>query len=272
MRCASFDEYAISAAGLGKRYGQQWVLDGVDVQVPAGAVTGVVGPNGSGKSTMLSCLVGIERPTAGSIDVYGYPAGTDEAKRLVSYTPDDLPMPALLTGAEYLRLICQLEGRARDLDRAVAFAELFSLSNALTKLIGSYSHGMRRRLQFAAAVSSEAHALVMDEPFSGLDVEGSYLLRSALADWARSGRTVLLTVHDLAAAERECGHVIVLSAGRVVAAGVPRDLLRASASAVTLEELVLELSGTLTEVRATAHDLGELVTNGIAPLNQCATA
>jgi len=166
-------------------------------------------------------------------------------------------MPDLLTGGEYLQLVCELEYRTAERDRAVAIAGTFGIADSLDKLVGGYSHGMRRRLQFAAALSSHASMLVMDEPFSGLDIEGAYLLRSALADWRDGGRTVVLTVHELQAAQRECDHVVILSSGRPVAAGRPADL--DADSAKSLEELVLELSGTLDDVRRNAGDLRELI-------------
>lgn len=263
----NIDENAVDVQRLSKVYAGHRALQDLDLVVSRGRITGIVGPNGSGKSTLLSCVVGIERPTAGRLLVEGHQAGTDAAKSVLSFTPDDLPMPDLLTGREYLQLICDLEGRRRGLGRALDLAEVFGIGAALKKLVGGYSHGMRRRLQFAAALSSPASILVMDEPFSGLDIEGAYLLRAALGEWRDDGGTVLVTMHELGVAERECDHVAVLSAGRAVAIGAPAELLRAS-GATSLEELVLRASDTIDDVRGNADRLRRLMRSSTESLSQ----
>ncbi|MFF3323462.1 ABC transporter ATP-binding protein [Streptomyces sp. NPDC002889] len=239
---------------VSKRYGGRYALRDVTVSLPAGAVCGLVGANGAGKSTLLRCVIGLTEPSSGTGWVFGEKLGTDLAKRLISYAPDELPMPDLLTGNEYLRLIAGLEGRPRALMRdAVRLAEIFGIDGALTKLVGSYSHGMKRRLQFAGAFSSEAPLLILDEPFSGLDVEGSVLLRLALRTWIRSGRSALVTIHDLHTAERECDFIVVLSDGHVVAQGDPGSISEA-AGTTSLEAAVLRLSG-LEDVSNAADDV-----------------
>ncbi|MFD7981013.1 ABC transporter ATP-binding protein [Streptomyces sp. NPDC059071] len=240
--------------GLSKRFGGRHALRDVTVTMPPGAVCGLVGANGAGKSTLLRCVIGLTEPSAGDGRVFGEKLGTDQAKRLVSYAPDELPMPDMLTGHEYLGLIAGLEDRPRELVRdAERLAAIFGIDGALTKLVGSYSHGMKRRLQFSGAFSSDAPLLILDEPFSGLDVEGSVLLRLALRTWTRSGRSALVTIHDLHTAERECDFIMVLSDGRLVAEGTPRSISEAAGTA-SLEAAVLRLSG-LENVSETADDV-----------------
>ncbi|MFD0144113.1 MULTISPECIES: ABC transporter ATP-binding protein [unclassified Streptomyces] len=247
-------EIPLALEGLSKRFGGRHALRDVTVTMPAGAVCGLVGANGAGKSTLLRCVIGLTEPSGGTGRVFGEKLGTDSAKRLVSYAPDELPMPDMLTGHEYLGLIAGLEDRPRDLMRnAERLAEIFGIDGALTKLVGSYSHGMKRRLQFAGAFSSDAPLLILDEPFSGLDVEGSVLLRLALRTWTRSGRSALVTIHDLHTAERECDFIVVLSDGRLVAQGAPRSISE-TAGTSTLEAAVLRLSG-LENVSETADDI-----------------
>ncbi len=253
----------ISIDQLTKFYGSQAALFEVTADILHGHITGIVGPNGSGKSTLLSCIVGLEKPSEGTITVDGYPAGTDRAKKAISFTPDDLPMPDLLTGAEFLKLIGQLEGRGNRLGKALAIADIFGISSSMDKLIGGYSHGMRRRLQFAAALSSESKIIIMDEPFSGLDLEGSFLLRSAMADWRDNGGAILITMHDLGFAERECDNVIVLAEGNIMAVGQPNDLI-AQSQVRDLEELVLVLSGAVDQIEHNARNLHDLILNGNA--------
>ncbi|MFE7809531.1 ABC transporter ATP-binding protein [Streptomyces sp. NPDC057430] len=247
-------EIPLALEGLSKRFGGRHALRDVTVTMPAGAVCGLVGANGAGKSTLLRCVIGLTEPSGGTGRVFGEQLGTDSAKRLVSYAPDELPMPDMLTGHEYLGLIAGLEDRPRDLMRnAERLAEIFGIDGSLTKLVGSYSHGMKRRLQFAGAFSSDAPLLILDEPFSGLDVEGSVLLRLALRTWTRSGRSALVTIHDLHTAERECDFIVVLSDGRLVAQGAPRSISEAAGTS-TLEAAVLCLSG-LENVSETADDI-----------------
>lgn len=250
----SAGEVPLALDGLSKRFGGRHALRDVTVTMPAGAVCGLVGANGAGKSTLLRCVIGLTEPSGGSGRVFGEKLGTDRAKRMVSYAPDELPMPDMLTGHEYLGLIAGLEDRPRNLMRnAERLAEIFGIDGALGKLVGSYSHGMKRRLQFAGAFSSDAPLLILDEPFSGLDVEGSVLLRLALRTWTRSGRSALVTIHDLHTAERECDFIVVLSDGRLVAQGAPRSISDAAGTA-TLEAAVLRLSG-LENVGDTADDI-----------------
>ncbi|MEU7007242.1 ABC transporter ATP-binding protein [Streptomyces sp. NPDC046332] len=247
-------EIPLALEGLSKRFGGRHALRDVTVTMPAGAVCGLVGANGAGKSTLLRCVIGLTEPSGGTGRVFGEKLGTDSAKRLVSYAPDELPMPDMLTGHEYLGLIAGLEDRPRDLMRnAERLAEIFGIDGALTKLVGSYSHGMKRRLQFAGAFSSDAPLLILDEPFSGLDVEGSVLLRLALRTWTRSGRSALVTIHDLHTAERECDFIVVLSDGRLVAQGAPRSISEVAGTS-SLEAAVLRLSG-LENVSETADDI-----------------
>ncbi|RSS31158.1 ABC transporter ATP-binding protein [Streptomyces sp. WAC08241] len=248
--------------GVSKLFGKRHALRDVTVTLPADAVCGLVGANGAGKSTLLRCVIGLTEPSGGTGLVFGEKLGTDRAKRLVSYAPDELPMPDMLTGREYLDLIAGLEDRPPHLRRdAERLAAIFGVDGALTKLVGSYSHGMKRRLQFAGAFSSDAPLLILDEPFSGLDVEGSVLLRLALRTWTRSGRSALVTIHDLHTAERECDFIVVLSDGGVVAQGDPASIGEA-AGTDTLEAAVLRLSG-LENVSGTAEDVfAELLGEG----------
>ncbi|MEU9856090.1 ABC transporter ATP-binding protein [Streptomyces sp. NPDC047974] len=249
----------LEVEGLSKRFGSRYALRDIGFALPEASVCGLVGANGAGKSTLLRCVIGLAEPSGGTGRVFGEEIGTDRAKRLVSYAPDELPMPDLLTGTEYIQLVAGLESRPPALvDDAVRLAGIFGIDGALGKLVGSYSHGMKRRLQFCAAFSSEAPLLVLDEPFSGLDVEGSVLLRLALRTWTRSGRAALVTIHDLHTAERECEYIVVLSDGRLVAEGGPHAISDA-AGTDSLEAAVLRLSG-LEAVSDTADDLfGEIL-------------
>ena len=238
-------EAVLRVDGVSRRFDQIWALEQVTFAAPAGALVGLVGPNGSGKSTLVNCVVGLDSPTAGSVRVAGQRAGSDAARRLVAFAPDELPLPEMLTGHEYLALTCALEHR--DPSTAVALASIFGLDGHLDKLVGAYSHGMKRRLQFSTTLSSPAPLIVMDEPFSGLDLEAAVLLGASLAHIVRGGQTVLLTIHDVATAERECDRVVVLSQGSVVAEGSPVQIV-SHAGLPSLEDVVLEASGITAQI------------------------
>src|SRR5690606_17599427 len=121
-------------------------------------------------------------------------------------------------------------------------AEQFGIARSIDSLLGTYSHGMRRRLQFAVSFGSAAEIIILDEPFSGLDIEGSLLLRAALKAWTGSGRTALVSIHDMLTAERECDFAAVLCEGRLVGSGQIEAII-AQSGAADLEGAVLALSG-----------------------------
>ena len=242
----------LDVRGATRSFHGHLALDDVTFQVAPGSVVGLVGPNGSGKSTLVSCIVGLDRPTHGRVTVDGRPAGSGDAKAAISFVPDELPLPELLTGREYIELVCDLEHRPTA--PAVAIADIFALEGHLDKLLGSYSPGMKRRIQFSLALSSPAPLVVMDEPFSGLDVEAVVMLRAALRRCADQGRTCLVTIHDVPTAERECDRVLVMSNGHLVANGSPAEIRR-SCGAATLEDAVLTLSDAAAGVGARVDSL-----------------
>lgn len=217
----------------------------VSFDVAAGQVVGLLGPNGSGKTTTLGIVVGLSSATSGHVVTNHTGPGAP-----IGFVPDDLPMPDLLTGREFLALITTLDGAEAvvEADRA---AQALGIGHALDHLVGEYSHGMRKRLQLAAAVMSRPSVLVLDEPFSGLDPAAALGLRRMLTDWARSGRSVLLSTHDLLLAEVVCDWVVIIAEGHLVAAGRPQSLLLSSGTA-NLEEAFCSFAGLAPDVTTSA--------------------
>ena len=224
----------LDARGISLSRGSRRVLQPVDLRVRAGRTHALLGPNGAGKTTTLGILTGLLPPTAGRVEVDGIDIREPAARALLGYAPDDLPLPGALTGREYLTLHDRLR-RRDDGERADALCRLLGIREALGRQISEYSHGMRRKLQFVAAVAHDPLVLVLDEPFRGLDPRAAALVRRYLAGFVASGRSVLVATHDLLRAERDSDHVWLLDSGCVVAEGAPAHV-RELAAADDLEQ------------------------------------
>ncbi len=219
---------AIEAHGLRKAFGQVQALDGLSLTVPAGAVLGLLGPNGSGKTTTVSILATSLRPDAGRACVGGLDVVTQAAqvRRIIGLAGQFAAVDPNLTGRENLALIGRLSrvGRRQARIRADELLDGFGLSAAAGRLVRGYSGGMRRRLDVAAALLHRPAVLFLDEPTTGLDPESRFTLWDSVRDLARSGTTVLLTTQYLDEADALADRVMIISAGRVAAAGTPGEL------------------------------------------------
>ncbi|WP_052207503.1 ABC transporter ATP-binding protein [Sinomonas humi] len=234
--------FALEVDGVLKRYGKRLAISDFTLRLESGMAYGLLGPNGSGKTTGLHVITGLVTPTEGSVRIAGVPIAEKRSRELFGFAPDDLPLPVALTGQEYLDFHHAMR-RREDRARARELADIFDLTGDLDKQVGQYSHGMRRKLQVIAALSHEPRIAILDEPFRGLDPDAAAVLRSVLAGFRRSGRTVLIATHDLLRAERECDEVTILSRGRIVAAGAPQALIEGREGCSNLEELFLAVTG-----------------------------
>jgi ABC-2 type transport system ATP-binding protein len=232
--------------GLVKRFAGVHVLHGVSFAVRPGEILGYLGPNGSGKSTTIKIIAGLLDPTLGSIRLNGNAAGDDPVafRRQLGYVPEEPHLYTHMTAPEYLRLIARLraipETRLhRDIDGLLT---LLDLDTARGAMMSAFSKGMRQRVLLAAALLHDPALLVLDEPFTGLDVNASLLLVALLRALATRGRMILLSSHRMDVVESLCGRVVILHKGRVVADGTPRELerLRQSRSLDEVFALVTE--------------------------------
>jgi len=221
-------ENAIEVHGLRKAFGQFTALDGLSFSVAAGSVLGLLGPNGSGKTTTVSILSTALRPDGGSATVLGLDVVTDAARvrQVIGLAGQFAAVDPNLTGRENLTLIGRLSrvGRKRAGPRADELLETFGLSAAAGRLARTYSGGMRRRLDVAAALLHKPPVLFLDEPTTGLDPESRFALWDAVRDLARSGTTVLLTTQYLEEADALAERVVIIAAGRVADTGTPAEL------------------------------------------------
>lgn len=240
---------------LVKTYGRIRAVRGISFTAYPGEVLALLGPNGAGKSTTIKTITGLIRPTAGTVTLCGYDVVRQSvaAKSHLGYVPDRPYLYPKLTGRELLRFL----GRLRQVPQAYAKAErwlgFFALHEFANELIETYSHGMRQKLTFIAALLHEPTVLVVDEPMVGLDPRAAKQVRELLADYARQGNTVLLTTHSMEVAQAVAARVIIVDRGRIVAEG---DLgaLRTQVGQLDadLEDVFLRLTEEQAEARAAA--------------------
>ena len=229
---------------------------GVSFDVERGMVLGLLGPNGAGKTTVLRMLMGLIRPTAGSIHAFGEPvgAGAPVLARIGAFVegPGFLPH---LSGLENLRLYWAATGRPTGEARLDDALEIAGLGGSVRRRVGAYSHGMRQRLAIAQAMLGLPELLVLDEPTNGLDPPQIHAMREVLQRYAAAGRTVLVSSHLLAEVEQTCSHVVVMHQGVVVASGTVDDIIAGGGAAsftVDAPERAAAVLGGLDGVRGVA--------------------
>ncbi|CAL92977.1 ATP-binding cassette domain-containing protein [Azoarcus olearius] len=228
--------------GLVKRYGDNEVVRGIDLELAAGECFTLLGPNGAGKTTTLRCALGLTAPTAGDIRLCGepVPARAREARMRVGIVPQIDNLDPDFTCTENLLVYGRYFG-IKDADIRARIPELLAfagLENKADARIQSLSGGMKRRLTLARALVNRPELLVLDEPTTGLDPQARHLIWDRLKQLIRNGTTVLLTTHFMDEAERLSDHLAILDAGRLLTAGSPRDVI-----AQHIEPQVVEVFG-----------------------------
>lgn len=217
--------------GLVKRYGGVNVIDGLDLEVPAGVCYGLLGPNGAGKTTTLRLTLGLVAPDAGEIELLGHrlPQEATLARAQVGVLPQFDSLDPDFTVAENLYAYGRYFGLGRRelAARVPDLLALFGLASKADALVPSLSGGMKRRLALARALINDPAFVLLDEPTTGLDPQARHLVWQSLRRLTARGKTLLLTTHFMEEAERLCAHVYILDHGHIIAAGAPRELIRA---------------------------------------------
>jgi len=221
-------EAAIDAREVRKSYGSVEVLRGVDLRVPRGSVLALLGPNGAGKTTMVRILSTLILADGGRARVTGFDVATDrrEVRRRISLTGQYAAVDLLQTGAENLVTLARLRGLSRPAARrrAAELLERFDLLEAGPRRVGTYSGGMRRRLDLAASLVGDPEVIFLDEPTTGLDPRSRQTMWTALGGLVAEGVTVVLTTQYLDEADRLADRIAVLDGGRIVAEGTGEQL------------------------------------------------
>jgi len=216
----------IDVSGFSKRYGRHTAVNDLSFTVPRGGLFGLLGSNGAGKTTTIRALVGLTRPSAGTVRVAGYDVWAEPipAKSSFGYIPDRPHLYGKLTGRETLRFVAglrRLPDAEREIDRWLEYFRLSDFGNELTE---TYSHGMRQKLTIITALLPNPKVLIVDEPMVGLDPQAARQVRELFRAHADAGNAVLLTTHSLPLAEAVCDRLVVLDRGRVLGEGTMDDL------------------------------------------------
>ncbi len=231
---------------LSKKYGSKQAVDDLSLSIAAGELFAFLGPNGAGKTTTIKMMCGLLFPTSGTIRVAGFDLAThgQDARRLVSYVPDTPFLYERLTGREVLHFIGDMYGmpRERKLSRIDEMIDLFSLGKFIDDLTQHYSHGMRQRTVFAAALLHEPRVLIVDEPTVGLDPRSIRMLKDLLRQQAKGGTTVFLSTHSLDIAQELAERIGVVAQGKLIGCGTLDTLRRQAALDGSLEDVFLKLT------------------------------
>ena len=236
----------IELQNVSKRYGTKTAVHDLSLSVPAGELFAFLGPNGAGKTTTIKMLCGLLFPTTGEVRVGGFDLRTqgDQARQLISYVPDQPYLYEKLTGREFLQFIADLYGMPGD--RAAArmeqVIELFRLHEFVDDLTEKYSHGMRQRTVFAAALIHEPKLLIVDEPTVGLDPKSIRLLKDLLRAEANRGTTVFLSTHALDIAQELADRIGIVEHGRLIGCGTLESLRKLASRDGSLEDVFLKLT------------------------------
>ncbi len=251
-------EPAIQIAGITKSYGDNAVLRGVDFDVARGSIFALLGSNGAGKTTTVRILATLLKGDAGTATVNGFDVATQPAdvRESISLTGQFAAVDEILTGRENLVLVAKLRHVDDPGDVADGLLARFSLTDAGSRRVATYSGGMRRRLDIAMSLIGNPPVVFLDEPTTGLDPEARLEVWQAVKELAASGRTVLLTTQYLDEAEQLADRIAILHEGRIIANGTLAELkallppteVEYIEKQPTLEEIFLAIIGTPTEV------------------------
>jgi ABC-2 type transport system ATP-binding protein len=231
---------------VSKRYGNTLAVDRLSLRLEPGELFAFLGPNGAGKTTTIKMITGLLFPTSGTVRVGGHDLQTDgdKARQLISYVPDQPYLYEKLTGREFLQFIADMYGMATDdaRRRTEEVIGLFELREFVDDLTERYSHGMRQRTVFAAALLHRPKVLIVDEPTVGLDPRSVRLLKDLLWEQAQEGTTVFLSTHSLDIAQELAQRIGIIEHGRLIGCGTLDALRHQAELHGTLEEVFLKLT------------------------------
>src|SRR5689334_11203512 len=219
---------AIAASGLRKAYNDKTVLDGIDLDVPAGTVFCLLGPNGAGKTTTVNVLTTLVKADAGTACVAGHDvaAETKAVRAAIGVTGQFAAVDELLTGQENLQMMADLHRVGSRRQVVTELLERFDLAGSAGKMAATYSGGMRRKLDLAMTLVGRPRIIFLDEPTTGLDPRSRRTMWGIIRELVADGVTIFLTTQYLEEADQLADRIAVLDGGRVVAQGTPAELKR----------------------------------------------
>lgn len=225
-----------------KSYNGKTAVSGLDIEIPRGQVFAFLGPNGAGKTTTVKMIVGLLKPTGGSVSVCGFDVETqyEEIKKRISYVPDHPYIYDKLTGREFLYFVSRMYDLDKNGERIESYAKIFETEDYLDNMIESYSHGMKQRIVISAALMRDPEVIVVDEPLVGLDPKSSRTVKDLLQERAKAGATVFMSTHMISVAEETADRIGIIHHGRLVADGTPDELSYAKKGG--LEDVFLDIT------------------------------
>jgi ABC-2 type transport system ATP-binding protein len=236
-------ETAIEVRGLQKHFGDKQAVDGINLDIAAGSLAGLVGPNGAGKTTSLSMMTGLLRPDLGKVLINGLDVWKDPvaAKAVIGVVPDQARLFERLSGAEMLEYSGRLYGLPADeaRSRAAQLLDTLDLAADARRLVADYSTGMRKKTMLGCALIHNPSVLFLDEPLEGVDPVSGDVIRRLLTRFTGSGSTVLFSSHVMELVEQICDHVSVINKGRIVATGTTDEVRGGK----TLQQAFIDLVG-----------------------------
>lgn len=235
----------IELKSVRKNYGKKEAVKGIDLTIAAGELFVLVGPNGAGKTSILKMLVGLLRPTAGTLRIGGYDIAreTAQAKDLLSFVPDTPYVYEKLTPWELLRFVGKLYSMDSVLiqSRGTELLKFFSLTEVQNVLIEEFSHGMKQKAVLSASLLHQPKVLILDEPMVGLDPIAIHSLKQYLVQKTREGTTIIFSTHTLSVAEELGTRIGIIDHGQLIALGTMETLRQQFQSKENLEQMFMKL-------------------------------
>ncbi|HEX4132349.1 MAG TPA: ABC transporter ATP-binding protein [Pirellulales bacterium] len=232
---------------VSRTYGQKLAVADLSLTVPRGELFALLGANGAGKTTTIKMLVGLLRPTSGTVRICGHDMASDgrAACQLLGYVPDEPYLYEKLSGREFLHFIAGMYGlaMAERQERVRQAIEQFNLEGFVDDLCETYSHGMKQRTVFAAALLHDPAVLVIDEPMVGLDPRSARIVKDLLRAHATAGMTIFMSTHSLAVAEEIADRIGIFAHGRLRCLGTLSEIKHElHADEASLEQLFLDVT------------------------------
>lgn len=252
----------ISVTNLRKTYGDFTAVDGIDFSIQSGEIFGFLGPNGAGKTTTINMMIGLSRPTEGSIVIDGMDARrqTKKAQAIMGIVADESNLYDEMDGFDNLCFCAALYGMGKEErePKARQLLEQFNLTQAGKRPFKAYSKGMRRKLTIAAAIIHSPRILFLDEPTTGIDVESARQIRELIVELKSQGTTVFITTHYIEDAERICDRIAFIVGGKIVAMGTVPELMQRISSGHRIQ-LLTEKNAESLAADLQAHFEGSIV-------------